>query len=100
MGGRFLRQQRRAEEASKNKIIAQLKRENHHLQREVARLTKELSKIIEQCSGVEAEAEPQPLETAPPVGCPQCGGNLTHVSLPFGILVACQCGYRKVNKNA
>jgi hypothetical protein len=99
--GKFLRKSQNKverDERVKNKQVSDLRRENHQLKRKISKLQSRLAQVVDTVSGVEVDAEPEPLVIPEPIGCPQCGGNLTHVSLPFGTLIGCKCGFRKMEK--
>jgi hypothetical protein len=90
--------QHKATEESKTKLIAELKKENHQLQRKVAKLQKYLQKALDSSAFVKEEEvtdEPQtPVNTN---GCPNCGSSLvSSLKLPSGATIrACKnCTWR------
>lgn len=100
---KYLRHQQHrpeAEEKTRNKLLSDLKKENHQLRKTVSKLQKRLTKMMESMdlATIMEEEDVQPMTTAP-VGCPQCQSpTLVEVQLPFGVLKACKsCGYRKTH---
>jgi hypothetical protein len=85
------------ETSSSNKELAEVKRENHKLKRQIARLQKYVTKLMEQgpASVVPDEGPVQPLENS--IDCQTCGKPLTIVSFGTKVLKACKaCGWRQV----
>lgn len=87
-----------SEEARRNRLHAETRRENRELRRALARVTKELQKLKE--SHEVEDGTPSSEVTKPPTWvneCPSCGGQLKGVRLPTGtLLLACRtCGWRK-----
>lgn len=87
---------------SKNKEIAELKRENHRIKRELARLRKQVIYLLDvrgEPDGEESSDERTNLagsKTSMPV-CGECGSNqLATIDLPNGTLVVCKdCKHRR-----
>jgi hypothetical protein len=97
-------------EERKNKEHQELRRANHHLSREVARLRKQLVKATDARQGFEAEEGPvesaRKPDPVPGVGtyCPKCPPGdappMRAVSMPFGILLVCpDCKHRVVQRS-
>jgi hypothetical protein len=87
----------RSEERERNVLISELHRENQSLRRQVARLNKELARLVE--AGVSAiKKHPSPMKDPPAVvnPCPTCGvGPIKFVKLPTGMLGSClNCNWR------
>lgn len=83
------------EEKKKNKLLAETKRENHQLKRQISRLQKTIQKILDQ-TGVEHEETKGIGPFFETLACPDCQQpNLTTIQLPFGNMIVCKgCGYR------
>lgn len=86
-----------AEEKKRNKLLAEVKSENQHLRKQIARLQKRIEKLMQ--SPVIEEIDPEPAIKLPPlVGCVSCKaiGSITEFKIPSGtILQTCtSCGHR------
>jgi len=82
------------EEKKRNKLLAETKRENHQLKRQISRLQKAIQKILDKTEVAEDlegfPKRPDPLE------CPDCKQtSVSVIRLPFGNMLVCkECGYR------
>jgi hypothetical protein len=87
------------EKDSKNKELAEIKRENQQLKRKLARAEKAAQKLLEN-SALVVEADPDLPDAprqAPANACPTCNEALTVVGMGPKTLHACKgCGWRKV----
>jgi hypothetical protein len=96
---RFQAQNKERREEAKGKELSALKKENGQLRRQVARLTKQLTKTIELHIGKEDIAQAETVVKIPDtsIKCEECSSkNIKVVQLPTGNLRACkQCGWRK-----
>lgn len=90
-------------ERSQNKEISELKRENHTLKRQLGRLRKQVTYLLDVQGGGTDSDEPSDERSlggtksgSLPV-CDSCGSNqLATVDLPIGTLVVCKdCKHRK-----
>lgn len=94
-------QHRDRREEAKGKELSNLKRENNHLKRQVARLTKQLTKTIdaqgeiEEANAVIVELRPEPESGV--MKCESCKSvNVKTLRMPHGVLVVCKdCHWRK-----
>lgn len=88
-------------ERSKNKEIAELKRENHKLKRELSRLRKQVGHLLDVQDSWSGPEEPTDVNHTGGSGsgpsCDSCGGaNLVTIDLPMGSLVVCKdCKHRR-----
>jgi formate dehydrogenase maturation protein FdhE len=93
--------QHKQTEESKNKIIAELKKENHTLQRKVAKLQKYLQKALDSSTFVKEDKEDIQEASSVPEnvdGCPVCGSNeIASLKVPSGsVIKMCKnCTWRK-----
>lgn len=94
-----------SEESKRNKINAEVKRENQKLRREVARLQKEVERLKAYEPAEWADVEPKPVKEPKkaPNGCPKCFAGWRIIQLPTGTLKVCAgCGHKEkvVGRNA
>ena len=101
MGNRITQHRQPRETEAKEK--ADLKRENRALRKQLTRLRRQIQKLVENHSVMEAQA----VEAAEPIavkeggtpggGCEKCGSyNVAKVTLPSGVLIGCKdCKHRK-----
>ena len=88
-------------EVSQSKELAETKRENHKLKRQLAKLQKRLVKVLE--SGAPAEESPEDtlvIDNLSVSGdqCPECNETLTVLSFgPKTLRVCKKCKWRKVD---
>lgn len=92
------------EERAKNKLMAELKRENQQLRRKVGRLQKQLARATERALETEPpEPEVQPEVTvtvAPKDSCPNCASTVSISYLgPFVLRICDSCTWRKRESN-
>jgi len=91
------------QEVSLSRELAETKRENHKLKRQLAKMQKRLVKAIETEASPEVDDEVTALEQAPKqdttgVACPSCDGPVTVIKLGTKALKACKnCGWRKMD---
>lgn len=89
------------QERSKNKEIAELKRENHKLKRELSRLRKQVGYLLDVQDNWSGPEESPAVSNTGGRGstpsCDSCGGpNLVTLDLPIGALVVCRdCKHKK-----
>jgi len=85
------------ETRKQNQLLAELKKENQQLRRKIARVQKQLQKAVEIRAQTEPDSETEEVRALQSPDCPVCRAeNLTHVQLPFGVLICCKkCGFRK-----
>lgn len=83
-------------EERKNKELIDVKRENNQLKRQIARLTKQLSKALD-ANGEPVEESPAPAVVVARPKCEACQSlNIKSVKMPTSTLVVCKsCGWRK-----
>jgi len=97
-----LNDKRPPKEVSQSKELAETKRENHKLKRQMAKLQKRLVKVLES-GGVPAEESPGEtlvVDNLSPSGdqCPECSETLTVMSFgPKTLRVCKKCKWRKVD---
>jgi septal ring factor EnvC (AmiA/AmiB activator) len=94
-------------EERKSKEYQELRRENQHLSREVARLRKHLGKAQATKGAFESPEEQRPERESEPrgVGCPKCSTEgsppMTEIPIPIGTLLVCGfCQHRFVQRAA
>jgi hypothetical protein len=95
-------QHKEKRDARKSKEMANLKRENKTLKRQLAKVRTRLLKLMEFQAATSRDEEER-VEPVPGLVCPQCGsGGMSRVEIPSGVLECCKdqkgCGYRKVRK--
>jgi hypothetical protein len=85
-------------EVSLSKELAETKRENHKLRRQLAKAEKRLVKALQAGAPVsDDESSPVPVDT-PADGCPECAEPIRVVSIGGKVLKACpKCKWRKVD---
>lgn len=86
-------------EVSQSKELAETKRENHKLKRQLAKLQKRLVKVLESGGTSYPDDEDVPLLPLEQSSntCPDCNGTLTVVQVGPKTLHACKaCKWRKV----
>ena len=94
-------QHRPSRDDRKSKELAELRSENSHLKKQVARLRRQIEKMVEIHGLNVPEDDEQPMEK-PPEGpvCEKCGGtDLTQVSGNGKVFLICKnksCLWRKV----
>lgn len=79
-----------------NKELAETKRENHRLKRQVSKLQKYVHKLLDQGpASVTPDDAHAPLDNS--LDCPSCQSPVKTVNLGFRSLRACKaCGWRQV----
>lgn len=88
---RFEGQRKPEKERSKNKEIAELKRENQLLKRQLSRLRKQVTQLLDAQGEMELEASPLAKSNEVKTVCESCGGgNVVAVDLPVGRYVVCK----------
>lgn len=94
MSKRQQTQNRERREEAKGKELAETKKENQQLRRQIARLTKQLSRITDISQSEDHEVSVKK-EHKPK--CPDCEStNIKTIKLHTGQLTACKdCGWRK-----
>lgn len=92
-------QHKERREEAKGKELADIKRENSQLKRQVARLTKQLTRALDtQSNDTDDKNVREHVESQRKAAkCEQCPSlNLKSVKIPGGTLVVCKdCGWRK-----
>lgn len=86
-----------SEEKRRNKLLAELKRENHNLRRKVSRLQKRLNQMPEESEHEDEVETLAPEKAVARPRCPVCSSeDLSAVFIPTGKLVCCNnCGNRQ-----
>lgn len=94
--------QHRVQRDTSRKELAELRKENNQLKRQVARLTKLLAKAHELQGFVPDEEEEDQVETTKKASlpdeneCPDCGRTLTSIRLFNKTILGCkECKYRR-----
>lgn len=85
-----------SEEAKRNRLHAETRRENRELRRALARALREVEKL-QGLQPLEDDAVPrEPKAVKRDDRCPDCGGATTVLDLPIGQLRCCRiCPWRK-----
>lgn len=85
-----------SDEKTRNKLLATLKQENHQLKRQISRLQKTLTKVLN-AAGTQYEDDQQVEFKNPLLECPDCKQpSIKSIQLPFGNMLVCMtCGWRK-----
>jgi uncharacterized FlaG/YvyC family protein len=83
-------------EEAKGKELADIKRENQQLKRQVARLNKQIIKVLDAQGELDIN-DPLTEVVVKRLECDACEGkNLKSVKMPTGLLIVClDCGKRK-----